>query len=104
MINPLMRPYTYFLLSADTNDYGQQTLIKDEDGNPIAQGTVRMSISIASQAIQDSIVYKSSNFIGLTHDADVNDRYVIRYGDKFLKVQYVSPGRFNIAFLGDYNG
>ena len=104
MINANMREYNYFLISAETNSYGQHTLIKDDDGNPVVQGTVKISISIANQSVSENITYKGSNFVGITHDNNVNDHYVIDYDGKYLKVQYVTPSRFRIVFLGDYNG
>ena len=104
MINANMREYSYFLISAEPNSYGQHTLIKDNDGNPVVQGTVKMSISVASQSVTENIIYKGANYVGITHDKDVSDRYVIDYNGKYLKVQYLTDSRFRIAFLGDYNG
>lgn len=104
MINANMREYNYFLISAETNSYGQHTLIKDDDGNPVVQGTVKISISVASQSVSENITYKGANYVGITHDKNVNDRYVIDYNGKLLKVQYLTDSRFRIAFLGDYNG
>lgn len=103
MINANMREYNYFLISAETNSYGQHTLIKNENGEPEIQGTIKMSISIASQNVHENITYKGANYVGITH-ADVNDRYVIECDGKLLKVQYVTPSRFRIAYLGDFNG
>jgi hypothetical protein len=104
MINANMREYNYFLISAETNSYGQHTLIKNENGEPEIQGTIKMSISIANQTVHDNITYKGANYVGITHDKNVNDRYVIECDGKLLKVQYVTPSRFRIAYLGDYNG
>lgn len=104
MINANMREYNYFLISAETNSYGQQTLIKNEDGEPIIQGTIKMAISIASQSVNENITYKGANYVGITQDPNVSDRYVIEYQGKYLKVQYVTDSRFKVAYLGDYNG
>lgn len=104
MINARMREYTYFLISAETNSYGQQTIIKDENGEPLAQGTIKMSISLVSQSVKDSIAYRDASYIGLTQNKNISDHYVIQYNDKLLKVQYVTEGRFINVALGEYNG
>ena len=102
MIYTAMRDYSYFLLSED--DYGQCTLKRDNYGEPVIQGTVKMTINITSQSVQDNINYSQATYIGLTH-APVTDAYVIQYGDKKLKVLYVNTlGRYNQVFMGDYNG
>ena len=102
MIYTAMRDYSYFLLSED--DYGQYTLKRDDYGEPVIQGTVKMTINITSQSIQDNINYSQATYLGLTHDY-LNDNYVIQYGDKKLKVLYVNTqGRYNQVFMGDYNG
>lgn len=104
MINASMREYDYFLISAETNGYGQHTLIKNENGDPVVQGTIKMAISIASQAINENITYQGANYVGITHDKNMTDHYVISYKGKLLKVQYITDSRFRIAYLGDYNG
>lgn len=104
MINASMREYNYFLISAETNSYGQHTLIKNENGEPEIQGTIKMAISIASQSVNENITYLGANYVGITQDPSVNDHYVISYNDKLLKVQYVTNSRFNVAYLGEYNG
>lgn len=104
MINANMREYNYFLLSADTDDYGQQTLIKDENGEPIIQGTIKMAISEASQSVLENILYKGTSYIGITQDKAVSDHYIIVYKDIKLKVQYVSESRFKTVYLGEYRG
>lgn len=102
MIYTAMRDYDYFLLGED--DYGQHTLQRDDYGEPVVQGTVKMTINITSQAIQDNLNYSHATYLGLTHDY-LNDNYVIQYGDKKLKVLYVnSQGRYTQVFMGDYNG
>lgn len=99
MINAQMREYTYFLYDSN-NAYGQQVLIKDDNGEPVPQGTVKMAINITSQSVQDNINYTSANYLGLTHST-VTDNYVIKYGDEMLKVLYVNPlGRYKQVFLG----
>lgn len=102
MIYTAMRDYSYFLLGED--DYGQSTLKRDNYGEPVIQGTVKMTINTTSQSIQDNINYSQATYIGLTH-APITDAYVIQYGDRKLKVLYVNTlGRYNQVFMGDYNG
>lgn len=94
MINTDMRNYDYYLYG-DDNGYGQPSLSKE------VQGSVKMSVNTTSQTIQDNINYKESRYIGLTH-ANVTDKFVIKYGDKMLKVFYVQPkGRYKQVFMGD---
>lgn len=93
MINADMREYGYYLYG-DPNAYGQSTL-SDE-----LQGTVKLSINTTTQTVQDNIRYKDCTYIGLTHNKDITDKYVIQYGDEKLKVLYVNPkGRFIQVFL-----
>ena len=93
MINASMQIYDYYLYG-DNNAYGQSTL------SDTKQGTVKMSISITSQSVQDNIRYKDCTYIGLTHNKSINDKYVIQYGDERLKVQYVNPhSRYTQVFL-----
>ena len=95
-----MHYYNYFTYG-EPDEYGQQTLIKGEDGKPQAQGTIKMAINTTSQSIQDNINYKGATYIGLTH-AKVNDTYVIGYGEEQLKVLYVNAhGRFNQVFMAN---
>lgn len=99
MINAEMRNYEYCLYG-DNDGYGQSTLIKDDDGNPVVQGTIKIAISITNQSIQDNINYKGATYIGLSQDKGVNDKYVIKYRDELLKVLYVNPaGRFTQVFM-----
>lgn len=93
MINTDMREYNYFTFG-ELDEYGQQTLSKE------AQGTIKMAINNTSQSIQDNIKYKDATYIGLTH-ANVNDTYVIDYGEEgLLKVLYVNPrGRYKQVFM-----
>lgn len=100
MIAREMRDYTFYLYSDKPNNYGQQTLIQDEFGNPLAQGFVTLAIYNTSQSVQDNINYKDCSYVGLTYDNSVNDSFVIQYGDEKLKVQYVNPqGRLKQVFL-----
>lgn len=95
MINADMKTYDYFTFG-DKDDYGQSKLSKD------VQGTIKMSINILSQSIQDNVLYKEASYIGLTH-GDVDDTFVIQYGEERLKVLYVNPkGRYKQVFMSRY--
>lgn len=92
MINVDMRTYDYFTFGAK-DAYGQDIL------SDTAQGTIKLAIYSTSTSVQDNINYTDCNYIGLT-TAQVDDSYVIQYGTKKLKVQYVQPkGRFKQVFL-----
>jgi hypothetical protein len=96
-----MRDYDYYLLG-DDNGYGQRTLIKDDNSEPIKQGTVKMSISTITKAVSDDIRYSNASYIGLSQNV-VKDTYVIQYGDELLKAQYIIPdGRYTQVFMGVY--
>ena len=92
MINRDMRSYDYFTFG-ELNSYGQPTLSQEK------KGSIKMSINITSQSVQDNIRYKDATYVGLTH-AEVDDTFVIQYGDERLKVLYVNPkGRYKQVFL-----
>ena len=100
MINAQMKEYNYFLYSSEPDVYGQTTLIKDENGEPAVQGTIKMAINNTSTAIQDNLRYKDATYIGLTLNKFIADTYVIQYGNERLKVLYVNPqGRYRQVFL-----
>ena len=93
MINTDMRSYDYFLYGEEDR-YGQSQL------SDTIQGSVKMSIYSTSTNIQDNINYKNAEFIGLTKDSNICDKYVIQYGIDKLKVLYViSKGRLKQVFL-----
>lgn len=95
MINTNMKLYNYFTLG-DDNGYGSPQLSTEP------KGTVKMSISVTSQSVQDNILYKSATYVGLTHDANINDAYIIALGDTKLKVLYVNPvGRYKQVFMSE---
>lgn len=101
MIAPSMREYEFYKYSAP-NGYGQQTLIKDENGQPLVQGTVKMAINLTTQATQDSVTYHNAQFFALTHDKRVDDTFVIQYGGMRLKVLFVAPGgRYRQVYLNE---
>jgi hypothetical protein len=88
-----MRTYEYYLYG-DRNGYGQPTLSEE------TQGQIKMAIYETSTSVQQNINYTGASYIGLTHDANINDKYVIAFGDEKLKVLYVKPGRYKQVFLG----
>lgn len=93
MINTDMRTYNYFTFG-DMDKYGQPELSAEPEG------TIKININISSQATQDNVIYKDCSYIGLTHNSAVNDKYVIAFGDKKLKVLYVNhKGRFTQVFM-----
>lgn len=94
MINANMRSYNYFIYGS-IDEYGQETFSTE------AVGTVKMDINIASQSIQDNILYENCTYTGLTLDKNIDDTYVIEYGKQKLKVQYINPkGRYIQVFMG----
>ena len=95
MINATMRTYDYYTFGAK-DEYGQEIL------SPEAQGTIKLAIYILSNTIGANINYKDATYIALTNDKNINDSYVIKYGDEKLKVMYVIPmGRYKQAFLAE---
>lgn len=93
MINADMYEYKFYTYG-DSDGYGQPALSKD------VQGTIKMALYTTSQAIQNNIAYNNASYVGLTHDSKVNDTYVIRFGEKRLKVLYVQPkGRYKQVFM-----
>lgn len=96
MINTAMKLYNFFSIG-EPNGYGQAQM-PAEDAEPVGQ--IKMAINVLSQSAADNVRYKDASYLGLTL-ADVNDSYVIQYGDERLKVLYVtSGGRYKQVFLG----
>ena len=92
MINAQMRLYDYFTIG-DADGYGQPSISTEPEG------TIKIAINVASQNVQDDIKYKDCTYIGLTQ-AEVNDTYIIKYGEELLKVLYVnSLGRYQQVFM-----
>lgn len=81
MINADMKEYGFYLYGVE-NEYGQSTLSEE------INGTVKMSIYTSNKSVQENINYQNANYIGFTY-ADVQDNYVIQYGDLKLKVLYI---------------
>ena len=97
MINAKMRPYNYYTFG-ELNAYGQSALSTE----PI--GTVKMAIHLLSQTNTNNVLYSQATYIALTHDAKVDDTYIIEDEDgKRYKVLYVSRcGRYNQVYLNEY--
>ncbi len=95
MINADMRIYDYYTLGKD-NGYGQAAISTEP------QGQIKIAINITSQSIQDNIVYKKAEYIGLTQE-EIDDTCIIVYDNEFLKVTYVNPkGRYKQVYLAKY--
>lgn len=93
MINAKFATYDYYTIG-DLNEYGQAKISED------VKGSVKMAIFPTSQSVQDNILYLNAQYMGLTHDQNINDTYVIQYGNIKLKVLYVSPtARLQQVFL-----
>ena len=94
MINASMRVYDYFTFGEE-NEYGQAQL----SAEPVGQ--IKMAINLTSTSIQDNINFKNAQYMGLTH-AEVDDSYVIAFGNERLKVLYVNPfGRLKQVFMSE---
>ena len=91
MINNHMRFYDYYTLA--TNEYGQ-SVIGEKAGN------VKMAIYLTSQSVQDNILYKGAEYLGLTQDEKIKDCHIIEYGNQKLKITTISPqGRLWRVFM-----
>lgn len=93
MIYADMRYYD-FLTLGELDDYGQPTISEE----PVGQ--VKMAIYTVSQSTQDNVLYENATYIGLTNDAEIDDKYVILDGEERLKVLYVQPrGRYKQVYM-----
>ena len=77
-----MKKYDYFLYG-DKDSYGQAQLSEE------VKGQVKMAVYVSNKNVQDNINYQNANYIGLTNDRDVDDKYVIQFGGERLKVLYI---------------
>ena len=88
-----MRFYDYFV-------YGEERGYWMPQLSTEANGKIKIALNILSQSAQDNILYEDCSYVGLTHDDNINDKYVIQFGDEKLKVLYVNPiGRLKQVFL-----
>lgn len=93
MINSKAKDYGYYLFDS-IDEYGQSKLSED------IQGTIKIAIYENTLTTVDNIKYLDGDYIGLTFNKDINDKYVIQYGAERLKVKYVIPtNRYNQVFL-----
>lgn len=93
MIANSMREYNFYTLGED-DAYGQPQI-----DTLIPRGEVRMSVNLASQNTTDNILYADCEYVGLTH-ANVEDTYIIEYGNERLKVKYINPaGRYKQVYM-----
>lgn len=96
MIFSNMRLYDYYLVSLN-EEYGQEVLPEAE---ATAAGQVKLSIYPTSTGTQENILYANCSYVGLTYDAEIDDRYIIQYGEVRLKVMYIQPiGRYKQVFM-----
>lgn len=92
MISTDIRLYDY-LTFGEKDAYGQPQL------SETPAGQIKMAIYTSSQSVQDNIKYKDCAYIGLTH-ANVDDTFVIIYGNERLKVQTVlSTKKYKVVYL-----
>ena len=93
MIYADMRYYD-FLALGELDDYGQPTISEEPAGQ------VKMAIYTVSQSTQDNVLYENATYIGLTNDAEIDDKYIILDGEERLKVLYVQPrGRYKQVYM-----
>ena len=96
MINTDFRTYNYYSIG-ELDEYGQNTI--GQDLTP--KGLIKMAIYITTQSIQNNINYSNAQYVGLTK-GDVNDKFIIDYDGRKLKVLYINPkGRYKQVFLGE---
>ena len=81
MINVDMKEYNFYLYG-DKNAYGQPTLSEE------TQGVVKMAIYSSNKSLTGSVDYTGGDYVGLTRNNEITDKYVIQYGDVKLKVLY----------------
>ena len=92
MINAQMKNYDYYIYG-EQNAYGQPALSDKK-------GVVKMAINVLSKRIEDNVLYAQAEYIGLTSDAQINDKYVIAYDSEKLKVLYIYPyGRLKQVYM-----
>lgn len=81
MIATDMKEYNYYLYG-EPDAYGQPTLSNE------VQGSVKMAIYSSNKSITGDVNYTGGDYIGLTHNKNIDDKYVIQYGEERLKVKY----------------
>lgn len=92
MINAQMTEYKYLVYKE--NEYGEQVI------DTSSSGTILMAINLVNKEVTDNILYTNANYIGLTLDNSITDKFIIEYGKEKLKVLYVNPqGRYKQVFM-----
>lgn len=92
MINTSMRDYNYSIFE-ELDEYGQPQPVEAKD-------TIKMSIALTSQTINENALYSDAQYTGLTLKKDINSKYIIHYGEERLKVLYVNTqGRYTQVFM-----
>ena len=96
MINNNFRLYNYWLITLNA-EYAQEVL-PDADEPPAGQ--IKMAIYPTSTGTQENILYANCSYVGLTYNAEIDDKYIIQYGKERLKVMYIQPNlRFKQVYL-----
>lgn len=97
MINADMRLYDFFTIG-ENDEYGQPQMPDYE----VPEGKIKMCINITSQTIGQNINYKDATYMGLTNDKNIDDTYIIEYGNEKLKVLYINPkGRYTQVYMAE---
>lgn len=97
MIQSNMKLYNYYVLDG-LDDYGTNQASEE------VQGQVKLSIFLQTKQLSDNSIYKETQFTALTNDKDVNEKYLIEYNEKLLKVLYINDlGRYRQIYLGSVN-
>lgn len=98
MIQSNMKLYNYYVLD-ELDDYGTNQASEE------VQGQVKLSIFLQTKQLSDNSIYKETQFTALTNDKDINEKYLIEYDEKLLKVLYINDlGRYRQVYLGSING
>lgn len=94
MINANMKLYNYSTIG-ELDEYGQPQLSS-------TIGVVKMAINITNQSINGNVNYKDATYLGITQDKNIDDTYVITFGEEKLKVLYVNKmGRYTQVFMAE---
>jgi hypothetical protein len=81
------------MITDKIDDYGQPQTIE-------AEGVVKMAINFANEQITSNDLYSGAQYVGLTLNKEINDKYIIQYGEDLLKVTYANNmGRYNQVYL-----
>lgn len=93
MITTQMRNYNYYMITDKIDEYGQPQTIE-------AEGVVKMAINFANEQVTTNHLYSGATYVGLTLNKEIDESYIIQYGEEKLKVTYANKvGRYNQVFL-----